>query len=246
MPNIQLGYKREVGNRCVYRVTCCYFFLDLDPGHHNHHHNNSGFALVVVSTKDMASCSSCYKPTCPGAESCQTLYAISDLVVAYAQQPEPTPTTALNAPTSAPNTQIPTEEAPIDESDSDDEINWKNKLAIEATECVFRGVHLSAPPFPFRQRWDAAARHEIGERKNRGRKRKRREYEEYEEEENYEYFDNEEFQRIHDLMSATLVTIAAMDTSPRPTKRRKKAMRKKKQGRAGGGDGVAGPAGSSA
>ncbi|GFF76838.1 putative 8-amino-7-oxononanoate synthase 2 [Aspergillus udagawae] len=193
----------------------------------------------------MASCSSCYKPTCPGAESCQTLYAISDLVVAYAQQPEPTPTTPLNAPTSAPNTQIPVEQAAIDESSSEDEENWRIKLAIEATECVFRGIHLSAPPFPFRQRWDANARHEIGERKNRGTKRKRREYEEYDDEEDYEYFDNEKLQRVHDLMAATLVTIAAMDTCVHPTKRRKKATKKRKQGRAAAGDDVAGPAGSS-
>ncbi|GIC88649.1 uncharacterized protein Aud_005046 [Aspergillus udagawae] len=193
----------------------------------------------------MASCSSCYKPTCPGAESCQTLYAISDLVVAYAQQPQPTPTTPLNAPTSAPNTQIPVEQAAIDESSSEDEENWKTKLAIEATECVFRGIHLSAPPFPFRQRWDANARHEIGERKNRGTKRKRREYEEYDDEEDYEYFDNEEFQRMYDALAATLSTVTAANTSVHPTKRRKKAMKKRKQGRAAAGDGVAGPAGNS-
>ncbi|GAQ03662.1 8-amino-7-oxononanoate synthase [Aspergillus lentulus] len=192
------------------------------------------------------SCSSCYKPTCPGAESCQTLYEISDLVVAYAQQSEMI-SPPVNAPTPAPPTQIPTEQAPADASDSDNDgkINWKKKLAIEATECVFRGVHLSAPPFPFRQRWDVRARHEIGERKNRGRKRKRREYEEYDDEE-YKYFDNEDFQRMYESIAATLATVAAAHTSAQPTKRRKKAMKKKKQGRVG--NDVAGPgaAGSSA
>ncbi|GIJ90033.1 hypothetical protein Asppvi_008982 [Aspergillus pseudoviridinutans] len=193
----------------------------------------------------MASCSSCYNPTCPGAESCMTLYAISDLVVAYAQQPEPTPTTPPNAATSAPSTQIPTEQAPIDESD-DEEENWETKLTIEATECVFRGIHLSAPPFPFRQRWDADARQEIGERKNRGKKRKRREYEEYDDEEDYEYYNNEAFQRMYDALAAAVATVTAANTSAHPTKRRKKAMKKRKQGRAAAGDGVAGPAGSSA
>ncbi|KAF7174987.1 hypothetical protein CNMCM7691_005455 [Aspergillus felis] len=210
-----------------------------------HHHNNTELVLVVGSKQAMASCSSCYKPTCPGAESCQTLYAISDLVVTYAQ-PEPTPATSLNAPTSAPNTQIPTEQAPIDESSSDKEKNWKSKLAIEATECVFRDIHLSAPPFPFRQRWDAAARHEIGERKNRGKKRKRREYEEYDDEEDYEYYNSEEFHRMYDAIAAAVVTVTAANTSAHPSKRRKKAMKKRKQGRAAAGDGVAGPAGSSA
>ncbi|GFF35980.1 putative 8-amino-7-oxononanoate synthase 2 [Aspergillus udagawae] len=118
-------------------------------------------------------------------------------------------------------------------------------LSTKVPARVFRGIHLSAPPFPFRQRWDANARHEIGERKNRGTKRKRREYEEYDDEEDYEYFDNEKLQRVHDLMAATLVTIAAMDTCVHPTKRRKKATKKRKQGRAAAGDDVAGPAGSS-
>ncbi|PKX95942.1 uncharacterized protein P174DRAFT_459437 [Aspergillus novofumigatus IBT 16806] len=141
---------------------------------------------------------------------------------------------------------IPTEQAALaaSDSDSDDKINWKSKLAIEATECVFRGVHLSAPPFPFRQRWDANARHEIGERKNRGRKRKRREYEEYDDEE-YDYFNNEDFQKMYDTIAATLATVAAAHTTAHPTKRRKKAMKKKKQGGAAGGDGAAAPAGSS-
>ncbi|KAH2272347.1 hypothetical protein KXW02_001099 [Aspergillus fumigatus] len=188
----------------------------------------------------MASCSSCYKPTCPGAESCQTLHAISDLVVTYAQLPDPT-SPPLDVATSAPTAEIPAEQASVDashsDSDSDGKINWKNKLAIEATECVFRGVRLSVPPFPFRQRWNEAACHEIGERKNRGRKRKRREYEECDDEE-YEYVDNGNFQRMYDtIAAAALATIAAANTTSHPTKRRKKAM-KKKQG--GGSPGSAG------
>ncbi|KAH1911912.1 hypothetical protein KXW33_009325 [Aspergillus fumigatus] len=186
------------------------------------------------------SCSSCYKPTCPGAESCQTLHAISDLVVTYAQPPDPT-SPPLDVATPAPTAEIPAEQASVDashsDSDSDGKINWKNKLAIEATECVFRGVRLSVPPFPFRQRWNEAACHEIGERKNRGRKRKRREYEECDDEE-YEYVDNGNFQRMYDtIAAAALATIAAANTTSHPTKRRKKAM-KKKQG--GGSPGSAG------
>ncbi|KAH3020952.1 hypothetical protein KXW60_005169 [Aspergillus fumigatus] len=179
------------------------------------------------------SCSSCYKPTCPGAESCQTLHAISDLVVTYAQPPDPT-SPPLDVATPAPTAEIPAEQASVDashsDSDSDGKINWKNKLAIEATECVFRGVRLSVPPFPFRQRWDEAACHEIGERKNRGRKRTRREYEECDDEE-YEYVDNGNFQTMDDtIAAAALATIAAANTTSHPTKRRKKAMRKKQGG----------------
>ncbi|RHZ73299.1 hypothetical protein CDV55_102987 [Aspergillus turcosus] len=207
----------------------------------------------------MASCSSCYKPTCPGAGSCSTLYAISDLVVTYAQSDQ-MPAFPLNAATTASTTQhLSAEQAPIDESD--DEEDWETKLAIAATECVyrFRDVQLSAPPFPFRQRWDMDARQVISERKNRGTKRKRREYEDYDEED-HEYLDNEETQRIQDLMAATLESIAAMDASDPaaraamlesiaaldtsvlpPAKRRKKAMKKKNKGRAAG-EGVAGPA----
>ncbi|KAH1556306.1 hypothetical protein KXX57_001353 [Aspergillus fumigatus] len=179
------------------------------------------------------SCSSCYKPTCPGAESCQTLHAISDLVVTYAQPPDPT-SPPLDVATPAPTAEFPAEQASVDashsDSDSDGKINWKNKLAIEATECVFRGVRLSVPPFPFRQRWDEAACHEIGERKNRGRKRTRREYEECDDEE-YEYVDNGNFQTMDDtIAAAALATIAAANTTSHPTKRRKKAMRKKQGG----------------
>ncbi|RHZ59826.1 uncharacterized protein CDV56_108763 [Aspergillus thermomutatus] len=216
------------------------------------------------------SCSSCYKPTCPGAESCATLYAISDLVVTYAQvspsrlclqwstihiltnddiqQSEPTSTPTLNsAPTSAPTQQMPTKQASIDESDTEDEENWQDKLVIKATECIFNDIQLSAPPFPFRQRWDMDAREVISERKNRGTKRKRREYEEYEDED-YEYYNHEDIRRIYDgLMAAALANVAVADTGVAgPVKRRKKAMRKRKQGGAAAGEGVAGPAGGSA
>lgn len=154
------------------------------------------------------------------------------------------PAFPLNAATTASTTQhLSAEQAPIDESD-DDEEDWETKLAIAATECVyrFRDVQLSAPPFPFTQRWDMDARQVISERKNRGTKRKRREYEDYDEED-HEYLDNEETQRIQNLMAATLESIAAMDTSVHPpAKRRKKAMKKKNQGGAAAGEGVASPA----
>ncbi|KAF7113924.1 hypothetical protein CNMCM5793_006107 [Aspergillus hiratsukae] len=226
-----------------------------------------------VHTRHALSCSSCYNPSCPGAGSCGTLYSISDLIVTYAQQSDQMPPPPLNAATSVPISQLlSAEQAPIDESD-DDEDNWETKLAITATECVyrFRDVQLCAPPFPFRQRWDMEARQVIGERKNRGHKRKKIEYEEYDEEEYYEYnqyneyFNQEEFdedmqkmhedlhrmhndlQRMHNDMAAAPATVAAANTSAPPAKRRKKAMRKRKQGRAAAGEGVAGsPAGNSA
>jgi hypothetical protein len=172
------------------------------------------------------------------------------------------------APTSVPiSSLLSAEQAPNDESD-DNEENWEKKLVIKATECVYRflDIRLSAPPFPFRQRWDPNARHLISERKNRGKKRKRREYEEYEEEEYYEYneyneyFDEEQFdkdmqrfdedmqrfdedmQRMDDVMAAAFATVAAANASAPPAKRRKKAMRKKNKSRAAAGEGVAGPA----
>lgn len=80
------------------------------------------------------------------------------------------------------------------EPESDVEVNWQDKLIIKATECVFDDIELSAPPFPFEQRWDSEAHEIIGQRKGWGKKRKRRRraqvYEEEGWEEEYENGEN--------------------------------------------------------
>ena len=43
--------------------------------------------------------------------------------------------------------------------------NWRDRLMVKATECTVDGVDLSAPPFPFEQRWDPEAIKIIRERK---------------------------------------------------------------------------------
>ncbi|KAE8359739.1 hypothetical protein BDV27DRAFT_168331 [Aspergillus caelatus] len=58
------------------------------------------------------------------------------------------------------------------ESDLDED--WENKLVIRATECVYDDIQLTAPPFPFEQRWDYEAGDLIRQRKGLGKKRKRR------------------------------------------------------------------------
>lgn len=81
------------------------------------------------------------------------------------------------------------EKEPAEEVEDDIEENWQDKLIIRATECVFDDIELTAPPFPFEQRWDAEAHEIIGQRKGWGKKRKRRQrvqvYDEPEEEEEY-------------------------------------------------------------
>ncbi|GFG06591.1 hypothetical protein IFM5058_02997 [Aspergillus udagawae] len=92
--------------------------------------------------------------------------------------------------------QISEQQAPAEESDSEAETNWEDKLVLKATECVFDDIELSTPPFPFEQRWDAEAHQIIKKRKGWGRKRKRRqqlqvyeadEYEDYAEDNNGHY-----------------------------------------------------------
>ncbi|KAL2003054.1 hypothetical protein VTN02DRAFT_5132 [Thermoascus thermophilus] len=66
----------------------------------------------------------------------------------------------------------------VEEPESDLEENWQDKLTIKATECVYNDIELTAPPFPFEQRWDAEAHEIIRQRKGwgkrKGRKRKQR------------------------------------------------------------------------
>ncbi|PYI32818.1 hypothetical protein BP00DRAFT_143505 [Aspergillus indologenus CBS 114.80] len=58
--------------------------------------------------------------------------------------------------------------------ESDVEHNWEEKLTIRATECIHDDIELTAPPFPFEQRWDHDASNIIRQRKGWGKKRKRR------------------------------------------------------------------------
>lgn len=82
------------------------------------------------------------------------------------------------------------EDEPAERVEDDLEENWQDKLDIRATECIFDDIELTAPPFPFKQRWDREAHEIIGKRNGWGRnKRKRKQkvqvYEEPEEEEEY-------------------------------------------------------------
>ncbi|PLB49602.1 hypothetical protein P170DRAFT_437186 [Aspergillus steynii IBT 23096] len=90
---------------------------------------------------------------------------------------------------------VAAEEVPIADIESDSEENWEDKLLIRATECIFDDVELTAPPFPFEQRWDAEAGDIIRQRKGYGKKRKRKQriqvYDGQEEEE--EYYGNDDY-----------------------------------------------------
>ncbi|KAL2010947.1 hypothetical protein VTN00DRAFT_3665 [Thermoascus crustaceus] len=81
----------------------------------------------------------------------------------------------------------------VEEPESDSEENWQDKLTIKATECVYDDIELTAPPFPFEQRWDIEAHEIIRQRKGwgkkKGRKRKQRPVD-VEGEEEYEYNTN--------------------------------------------------------
>ena len=63
---------------------------------------------------------------------------------------------------------------PTGAAESDLDEDWENKLVIRATECVYDDIQLTAPPFPFEQRWDYEAGDLIRQRKGLGKKRKRR------------------------------------------------------------------------
>ncbi|KAJ5484498.1 hypothetical protein N7453_011966 [Penicillium expansum] len=81
-----------------------------------------------------------------------------------------------------------TDQMQEDEDASD--IDWQNKLVIRAVECLYPQVDMTAPPYPFVQRWDQEANALIRELKGPNKKRKRKQrvqvYEEYEEQEEYD------------------------------------------------------------
>lgn len=77
---------------------------------------------------------------------------------------------------------------------SDADESWEDKLVVRATECVFDDIELTAPPFPFEQRWDREAAYRIkqlkGPSKKRRRKQKTQEYEVQEDYGNGGYYEN--------------------------------------------------------
>jgi hypothetical protein len=81
-----------------------------------------------------------------------------------------------------------TEQMQEDEDASD--IDWQNKLVVRAVECLYPQVDMTAPPYPFVQRWDQEANASIRELKGPSKKRKRKQrvqvYEGYEEQEEYD------------------------------------------------------------
>ncbi|KAJ5935737.1 hypothetical protein N7466_005284 [Penicillium verhagenii] len=66
------------------------------------------------------------------------------------------------------------EELPMEEESDDGIVNWEDKLNIKATECVFDDITLTAPPFPFQNRWDSEADAIIRGRLGWNKKRKRK------------------------------------------------------------------------
>lgn len=80
-------------------------------------------------------------------------------------------------------------EAETAEVETEKEIdeNWQDKIVLSATECFYDDIELTAPPFPFQQRWDSDANYAIRQRKNNNsKKNKKRKQRDWQEEENYE------------------------------------------------------------
>jgi hypothetical protein len=87
--------------------------------------------------------------------------------------------------------QVAQEEADQMQEDEDEsDINWQNKLVIRAVECVYPEVEMTAPPYPFVQRWDQEANALIRQLKGPSKKRKRKQrvqvYNAYEEQQEYD------------------------------------------------------------
>ncbi|CAI7576408.1 unnamed protein product [Penicillium glandicola] len=98
------------------------------------------------------------------------------------------------------DTQEETDQMQEDEDASD--IDWQNKLVIRAVECLYPQVDMTAPPYPFVQRWDQEANALIRELKGPNKKRKRKQrvqvYEGQEGQEEYDengnYYHDEQYQ----------------------------------------------------
>ncbi|KAL4954905.1 hypothetical protein BDW69DRAFT_162136 [Aspergillus filifer] len=113
------------------------------------------------------------------------------------------------------------EETPVEQPESEPEVDWREKLILGATECVFDDIELSTPPFPFEQRWDAEAGEIIRRRSQRSKKRKRRQQlQVYDEEEAYDYedYNTDDVQLNYDDVDQTEMSIDNKDESDETTK----------------------------
>lgn len=93
------------------------------------------------------------------------------------------------------------EQPPAEPQESEPEVDWREKLILGATECVFDDIELSTPPFPFQQRWDEEAGYIIQQRKGRNKKRKRRQQPQVYDEEadvNGDYYGDDDMQLNYD------------------------------------------------
>lgn len=101
---------------------------------------------------------------------------------------------ALRTKLDATRTKPVTPEKPVEETvevekEKDVDENWQDKIVLSATECFYDDIELTAPPFPFQQRWDSDANHAIRQRKNNNNKKnKKRKQREWQEEEAYESY----------------------------------------------------------
>ncbi|KAL4975920.1 hypothetical protein BDW66DRAFT_160027 [Aspergillus desertorum] len=66
------------------------------------------------------------------------------------------------------------EQASAKAHEGEPQVDWRKKLILGATECVYDDIKLRAPPFPFEQHWDNEAGDEMRRRRGRNKKRKRR------------------------------------------------------------------------
>lgn len=75
------------------------------------------------------------------------------------------------------------------ETDQEVDENWQEKIVLSATECFYDDIELTAPPFPFQQRWDSDANYAIRQRKNNNNKKnKKRKQRDWQEEGAYESY----------------------------------------------------------
>ncbi|KAL6235727.1 hypothetical protein BDW75DRAFT_133025 [Aspergillus navahoensis] len=91
------------------------------------------------------------------------------------------------------------EQASVETHEDEPQVDWREKLVLGATECVYDDVELSAPPFPFEQHWDDEAGDEMRRRRGRNKKRKRRQQLQIYDEEAYgdEYYYGDEDQQLN-------------------------------------------------
>ncbi|KAJ5621968.1 hypothetical protein N7528_005200 [Penicillium herquei] len=91
----------------------------------------------------------------------------------------------------------PIETPPVELNEEDNDgrdSKWQEKLVISATECMLPDITLTAPPFPFVNRWDKDANDKIRAEMGWGKKRKRKQrIQVYDgcEDEDYEDYQNE-------------------------------------------------------